>query len=450
MSQSASATETIARFVCETRLADLPSSVPSGAKIAVLDTIGVALAAADQPIGRIITEYVGSLGGEPASTVLGSGFKTSAPLAALANGTLAHGLDYDDRGHVSTHTLPAALAVGELLHASGERVLEAYILGREVGMRVTAAVEALRKQKGGPTFRGWYRVGVVGPLAAAVSASKLLGLDANGVSTALGIAATSAGGLRRNQGTMTKALHAGNAASDGVHAALLAQRGFSADRGILEAPLGYFNALCLPGELDESPVLNGLGKPFELEEQAEIKPIPACTPSHMPVQAILDLRARYNLRPDDVEAIEADMHGFSLFRADPQESIATGFSLPYLLSVAIVDGKVGLDQVSEGMLHNPTVRSLMARVRPSQASEDGKAELVTVVHRDGRRLQSEVEHVHNLTEMDEIEAKYRDCANRVLEADAVNRLLDAVLRLEQSPDIADVLALAGARRLVAA
>jgi 2-methylcitrate dehydratase PrpD len=328
--------------------------------------------------------------------------------------------------------------------AAGRRVLEAYVIGREVGMRLTEAVEARRRQQGGPTFRGWYRVGVVGPIAAAVTAAKLLDLDAAGVATAIGIAASSAGGLRRNQGTMAKALHAGNAAMDGVQAALLAGRGFSGDPEILEAPLGFFNALCLPGESDTEPLLSRLGKPFDLEEASDIKPFPACSPSHKPVQAILDLRARNGFAVDEIESIEADLHTFSLFRLDPREAIATGFSLPYLLAIALVDGKLGIDQVGESRLHDPQVRALMARVKhnPDCAPESG-AERVTVRLRDGRVLGAEAPAVRNLHTTEEVEIKFRDCAGRALAPEAVDHLHALTMRLDELEDIRELTAACG-------
>ena len=444
MTQKPGPTQAIAAFVAETSLANVSAAVLKNAKTAVLDTLGVALAAVDQSIGRIVSEYVQSLGGDPVATVLGAGFRTSAPLAALANGTLAHALDYDDRRHVSTHTLPTALAIGEMQHASGGRMLEAYIIGREVGMRLTEAVEARRKEHGGPTFRGWYRVGVVGPIAAAATAARLLNLDSGAIATAIGIAASSAGGLRRNQGTMTKALHAGNAAMDGVQAALLAQRGFSGDQEILEAPLGFFTALCLPGEADLEPLTDRLGKPFDLEEATEIKPFPACSPSHKPLQGLLALHSADPFDPGEVEAIEVDLHTFSLFRLDPQEAVATGFSLPYLLAVALVDGAVGIDQVGEGRLHDPQVRSLMARVKhnPASAPENGP-ERVTVRLRGGRSLEVQVPRVHNLVTTEDIEAKYRDCAGRVLGPAEVERLHTLVMRLDRLADIRKLTAVAG-------
>lgn len=440
--QGKSPTFRVASFAVETALGDVPEVVIDRAKTVVLDTIGVALAAASMPVGRTITDYVRSLGGEPVSGVLGGGFRTSAPLAALANGTLAHGLDYDDHGHLSTHTLPAALAVGELLHAPGRRVLEAYIVGREVGARLSQVVEAQRKAHRGPTYRGWYRVSVVGPLAAAVSAGKLLGLDVSAMASALGIAASSAGGLRRNMGTMTKALHAGNAASDGVRAALLAQRGFTADQEILEAPLGLVNALCLPGESDWTP-LDKLGRPFELEAHLGIKRFPACTPSHIPVEALLRLKRRHGLRADDIGVVEADLHPFSLLRPDPSEAIATGYSLPYLLAIALLDGEVGLDQVGDARLRDPEVRELMARVRhdPSAASEDG-AERVTVRLRDGRVLSEELAHDPDLSTPDEIERKYRACAGRMLPTEAVERLYQWVMEMERLEDVRAITAAA--------
>lgn len=434
------ATRVVAQFVHDVRFDALPERVIPAARLAILDLFGVALAATQQPVGRIIAEHVRSLGGEPVARVFGADFRTSPPMAALANGTLAHALDFDDRGHVSTHTLPAALAVGEMVGASGARLLEAYAAGREVGIRLTEAVEARRKAHGGPTFRGWYRVGVVGPIAAAVTAAKVLALDTQGIQVAIGLAATSAGGLRRNQGTMAKALHAGNAASDGVHAALLAQRGFTADPEILESPLGYLQALCLPGELDDTPLLDRLGKPFDLELTPEIKPFPACSPSHKPLEAMLALKRQHDLRVEDVEAIEADFHTFSLFRLDPQEAIATGFSLPYLLAVALIDGKVGIDQVSEARLYDPLVRQVMTQVRPAAESDgDDGAERVSVVLRDGRRLHADVKRARNLTTLEETEAKFRDASGRALDQAAVERLFQVVMRLEQVGDVRELM-----------
>lgn len=438
---SIGATRRLAEFATTTSLADVPDPVVERAKLVILDTIGVSLAALGLPIGRIVVEHAKALGGSPVAGVLGTDVATSAPLAAQANGTLAHGLDFDDHGHLSTHVLPSALAVAELTAASGAALLEAYLVGREVGARLSATIEAKRKQKLGPTYRGWYRVGVVGPIASAVAAAKVLGLGAEPTAHAIAIAASSASGLRRNLGTMTKALHAGNAAFAGTSAALLAARGFTADTEVIEAPLGLVNAVCLPGEADWS-VLDRLGAPFELADRIAVKRYPACSPSHMPVHAVLRLRDRYGIKPDAVRSIRADLHEFSLLRIDPGEAIATGYSLPYLLAIALVDGAVGPDQVGADRLADPRVRTLMAKVvHDPAAAPRGGPERVTVVLEDGSELYEEIDRKPDLSDPAAITAKFVDCASRRLPPARVTEVREAVAGLASLTAAADLVRL---------
>jgi len=237
---------------------------------------------------------------------------------------------------------------------------------------------------------------------------------------------------------MAKALHAGNAAQSGVTAALLAMRGFTADVEAVEAPLGLVSAVCLPGEADWAP-LDRLGAPYALAERIAVKRFPTCSPSHMPLAAALRIRDNYGPRPSDIVAIEADLHQFSLMRPDPQEAIATGYSLPYLLAVALIDGCVGLDQVGEERLNDPQVRSLMAKVThdPAAAPNLGP-ERVTVRLTDGAVVCEEVARKPDLSDEDEIVTKFEDCAGRRLPADGVERLRDAVMNLESMAHIEDL------------
>jgi 2-methylcitrate dehydratase PrpD len=435
------ATAHIAAWAVDTSIDDLPAEVVAHARLAILDTLGVMVAAQDYPVGRIISAHVGAFGGRRDARVIGTALRVSAPMAALANGTLAHGLDFDDHKHLSTHTLPAALALAELRGATTAKLLQAYVIGREVGAKLGAVVEPARKSKRGPTYRGWYRVGVVGPIAAAISAGVVLGLTVEQTRHAIGIAASSASGLRRNQGTMTKALQAGNAARDGVHAALLAARGFTADVDILEAKLGLVNAICLRGETDWS-ALSHLGAPYDLAGTLSIKRFPACSPSHKPVAAMLRLRAANEFDVDDIVSIEADLHTFSLFRTDPREAIATGYSLPYLLCVALLDGLVGLEQAGESRMEDSAVRRLMAKVRHDpDAAVAGYPERVTVQLKDGRMLTAQQDGKPDLQDQDEVVQKFRTCARRLLDDNQSDRLTDAVMRMPGNEPVSDVLEL---------
>src|ERR671922_334024 len=231
-------TTQLAAFVADTAFADVPSQAYARAKEAMLDGLGCALVGSPTPIGKLMTRYVREHGGAPHAGVIGSGFKTAAPLAALANGTMAHAVDFDDvnwnmSGHPTVPLLPAALALGQEVHASGSDVLLAYTLGFEVESKIGLGVNPRHYDL------GWHATSTLGTLGAAAACAKLLGLDVDKTRRALGIAASTAAGLRQNFGTMTKPLHPGQAAMNGVTAAQLARLGWTADANILEAPYGF-------------------------------------------------------------------------------------------------------------------------------------------------------------------------------------------------------------------
>ena len=434
-------TETLARFVVDTHLRDIPSKAVEISKLVILDVLGVTLAAARQPVARILNEYLRECGAAPKAGVIGSELRTDASLAAWANGSLAFALDFDDNIHGSTHTVPAALAIGEGNGATGATLLEAYILGRDICFRLDAALDAgRRKNQGGPTSRGWFAGGTTGSLAAAAAAGKVLGLSAQQMATAFGIAASGAGGVRRNFGTMAKALQTGNAARNGVVAALLAQRGFTADPTILEAPMGFASVLCLEGECDWNALTKDLGKFFYMEQLPPIKRFPTCTPAHRPIEGLLALRQEHGLTADDVESVESDFHIRSLSRTDPQEAIAGPNSMPFILAVALLDGKVTLEQFTEEKIHDPRVRAVMAQVRhkpnerrPGQAEPPDR---ITVKLKNGAVYMIEVAERTTHKTKSEIYAKYMSCATMTLSQSRAEQLGGLVDRLENTPQVA--------------
>ncbi|HLG69360.1 MAG TPA: MmgE/PrpD family protein, partial [Chloroflexota bacterium] len=403
------------------------------AKLLALDTFGAALAAAPLDIGQLITGYAASAG--PA-VIWGTEHTASPKDAALANGTLCSGLDFDPGFHLTTHTLPAAIAAGEGAGASGRAVLEGFIAGYETGARLIEALDSARHEGRGVTSRGWYHVGLVGPVASAVAAGKVLGLDQSRLQTAVGLAVTTAGGVRQNFGTMAKALQAGNAASQGVQSAQLALAGFGADPDTLEAPLGLLAALGIPEDAT-AQAIGKLGSRWELLADLKVKRFPACTPAHQPVQVALQLQREHGFRPEDVQTIEAQLHDkLSLIRLDPPDHIAAGFSLPFLVAVALVDGELTLDQVTEERIHQPLVRELMSRVRrASTTSREGGPEQLTIHLKDGGVLTGTAESVDRLDSAAEIEAKFRSNAARAVRPPQVEAILEAAMRLQTLPDI---------------
>jgi 2-methylcitrate dehydratase PrpD len=441
-STNASLTKRLASFAAETSSADIPPAVFGPAKDLILDTVGVALAASDGAVGRILSSYVAEANGSPATaTVLGLGIKVAPEAAALANGTLANALDFDEGSHLSTHVLPAALAVAEHHRLSGRAVLEAFIIGTETGARLTQVIDARRRQQRGPTHRGWWHVGLVGPIAAALTASRLLGLDVETTRRAIGIATCSSGGFRRNMGTMAKALHSGNAARSGLQAAYLAQRGFTADPDILDAPLGFLEAVCLPEDRDMDAVTERLGRPYVLEGTLRLKRFPACNPGHPLIDAALRLAGDRTFSHADIETIEADLHPFSLLRSEPDDAMTAGFSGAFLLAATLVHRVFGLDQLRDEVVRDPRVQNLMKRVRHVPA---GARESVTVRLRDHRTITADVLPVRRLPPGAAVRAKFRDCARSALSQQAIAAVEDQIMRLDEQPEVATLMELAGA------
>ncbi len=246
----------IAAYIADARDRGLPSGVADAARLCLADWLGVAIGAGDEPAGHIVRETAAAWRSQGRATVLfanGAESHAAAPFAALANGTLAHCLDFDDTyvkavTHTSAPVWAATLALGEELGAGEAALLSAFVTGFEVAARIGSGLgEAV-------TARGWHGTGVFGRLGAAAAAAALLKLDAPRALYALGAAATQTGGLTASFGTMAKPFHAGKAAMDGVVAAQLAAAGFEAATGLFEPGGGLDNALVQDGSVAIAPV----------------------------------------------------------------------------------------------------------------------------------------------------------------------------------------------------
>lgn len=434
-------TALLARFVAETPRARIPEATVESAKDLILDTIGVALAAAPRPIGRTIIAHAAAHGGAPAvATVLGARLKVAPEMAALTNGVLANALDFDQGSHIPTHILPAALAIAEQHRVSGRDLLDAVILGYEASARLTQVIDAGRRRQRGPTAIGWWHVGLVGPIAAAMTVCRLRRLDGRRTTTAIGIASCGSGGFRRNMGTMAKAFHSGNAARIGLEAVALAEGGFTGDPEIIEAPLGFLQATCPPQDRNEPAITESLGRPYMLETPLRMKRFPACNPGHPLIDAALDLCRTHDFDAEEIEAIEADLHVFSLLRPRPSDEESAGFSGAFLIAASLVHRAFGLDQLTEETIRDRRVQRLMDLVRHVPA---GQPEMLMVHLRGGRIAKTEVLPVRRLAEREAMQAKFRDCARRALAPRSVETVETLILRLDEQKDIAALMAAAG-------
>ena len=443
-------TEQLAAFTVNTTWADIPPQACDKAKEAMLDGLGCALVGSPTPTGKLIMHYVRERGGHPRAAVIGGGFKTSAPLAALANGTVAHALDFDDvnwsmSGHPTVPLLPALLALGQEVQASGREVLLAYALGFEVEAKIGRGVNPHHYDL------GWHATSTLGTLGAAAGCAKLLQLDVPQTQTALGIGASTAAGLRQNFGTMTKPLHPGQAAMNGVNAALLAQLGWTAERDILEAPYGFCQLYAGAGHYDLDRIVKQLGDPYELiATGVAIKQYPCCAFTHRALDGLLALVQQHKPSVEDVVAVECFVGRPTaevLIHARPQTGLEGKFSMQYCLAAALLDRRIGLLSFSDEKVRRPAAQQLCERVTmrvhaEAQHQPTGGEELPVTVKlslRDGRVLSTEVQHAkgHPADPLPTLalEEKFEDCAFGILERPGIRAVIELVRGLEHVEDV---------------
>lgn len=358
-------TAALARYAVTADLASVRAEAVQLARRTLTDTVAVALAGGGDEAVRIVRETMTGTGAGPA-TVLADGSRAAAPDAALLNATAAHALDYDDvvdhiYGHPSVVLWPAVLAAAESAGATSRQLAGSYLVGFDIEMALAHGF-ALREHYG----RGWHSTATLGVVAAAAAVSRLLGSGVETTARALGIAATMAGGSRQNFGSMTKPLHAGLAARDGVLAASLAARGFTADASQLEGPLGYF---ALFGDTTRTDaVADALRQPpgeGVLRYGVNVKKYPACYNTQRTIDAALALAARTRLRPDEIERVVLTVEpgGFDpLIHHRPTTALQGKFSGEYVIAAALLDGRIALSTFTDAAVCRPEARTLIERI----------------------------------------------------------------------------------------
>ena len=443
------ATEMVAKWIVDTTYEDIPPDAIRVANESCFDLLGVILAGSTQPVGDIIRGYAGDLGGAPEATVLATGERTSALNAALVNGTMGHALDYDDFGgfgHPTVAIFPALLALGESIGATGRDLMEAYIIGCEVGL----AVDYATHYHGQQMHRGFHSTAILGRLAAAAACAKLLKLDEQQTTMALGMAGSMAGGVIHNFGTMTKPLHAGMTCRDGVMAAQLAQRGFTAGDQILEHPVGFTATVIGDEHTDLAAAAERLGKPFRVSDALVIKKYPSCGGNHAMLDSVFALMREHNFSHQDVanaEVVQSYASTVMLYE-EPETDLKGKFSAKYNMAAALVDGQIGIDTFTSDRVAADDVQSMMERVRMRVQSkwERGggtvsKGVPIRITLKDGRVFEHETPRGEILGSqlnpwgMENIAGKFRENAGLAL---ADDRIDDAVQQWRDVTQVNDV------------
>ena len=438
---------TLGRFVFEA--APLAPARDAAAR-AVLDTIGVALAGAVEPAARAVQRVVTDSHGP--CTILGLSTGASAGDAALANGTAAHALDYDDMcfvslAHPSAPLVAAALAAAETAGASGRSLLDAYVVGFEIETRLGRAMNPRHYQ------RGWHCTSTLGTIGAAAAAARLLGLDESACGHALAIAASEASGLKENFGTMVKPLHAGLAARNGILAAQLARAGMTASAAAIEGPQGFLAAM--DGEhASLSEYIADLGSRWDIVGTGiTVKLYPSCAGTHPTLDALLDLSRCERFGAGEVESIDVGVDAIVptiLIYDRPATGLEAKFSMPFCAAAAIVDGHVGVDTFDTAKLADPAIAAMQARVAMQvDGSLDSSAPAltqarVTVRLKDGRVLTATANGARGYPKRpasdDELAAKFLACARRVFNDVQAKTVLTSLRDIERAPDIRTITA----------
>ena len=441
--------EQLAAFGADLRFDAIPSSVVDSVKLRALDVLGIALAASTHEVGPPLRAGLESWAGRGECTVIGAKFTAAVPLAVLANGTLAHGLDFDDTHaasvtHASAVVLPTVLAVGEADGLDGRALIVAAVAGYEaiarIGMAAPGAFHA----------RGWHASSVCGAFAAALAAGVCERLEPARLTAALGIAGSFASGVMEflEDGSWVKRLHPGWAGQAGATAAALAGAGFSGPATILEGRFGLYRTF-IDGPPDRRP-FDTLGTTWETLAIG-FKPYPCCHYLHAFLDCALALREAHGITTGDIQSIECLVppSGVPIVceprpaKLRPRTPYDAQFSLPFSVAAAFVDGRVDLDTYAAERLGDERVLALAERVacraHRDPAMPPGFPGGVSVHLRDGRRVEAHEPDgrggpARPLPERAVVD-KFRRNASRALPDARVAALERAVLGLDALPDV---------------
>ncbi len=452
-------TEKVANFIVETEFDKIPDQVMKVAKDAMLDTIGCMIAGSVEPVAHVLREYVREVGGKPSSSVIGAGFKVSPSLAALANGTMGHALDYDDftvsmYSHPSVPVLSAVMALGEARKISGKKALESYVIGYEVETKIARGIMF------GHHEIGWHTTSTCGTFGSAAATAKILGFNLDKTLMTLGVAGSLASGIRQNFGTMVKPYHGGMAAHRGIAAGTLAGKGLTAAKNVLEGDTGFCKLFSKENKEYNLERIAQIGNPYDLiSPGVSIKIHPCCYGTPTTIDLMIELANEYDICPEMVDEIEIGVpnewwHKTLVFTS-PKTPEEAKFSMQYVVASAIRDRKVTLAEFTNEKVLDPVVQSLFGKIKmvaqpdlderwkSKIREEDIQPQRVRIRLKDGREFVRDMDYpkgnVNNPLTRSELLDKYNECvAIGGLSEKAANRSVELVENLGKLDDITEI------------
>ena len=446
------ATDRVIDFISNTTLEDMSEDIKHLGKRAILDTIGVTLAGSREDSIRILLETMDGRQAEAKSSLIGIGSRTDSLSAAMINGTMAHALDFDDvndscMGHPSAPVLPAVIALGEEVNASGAGLLEAFLIGFEIECKLGAALGKTHYSK------GWHPTATLGTIGAAAASAKLMALDRKGIEATLGIAASLASGIRINFGTMTKPLHVGGAARNGVLASLLALKRFTATANIFDHHLD-FGQVFSEDVMNKDYLIESLGCPWDiLSPGITVKKYPCCNKTHRTLDATLRLAIDNDIQPDDVVKIVVTIppgEDVPLIYNKATTPLEGKFSMQFCVASAIVDGTIGFDTFSSSNVARSKVQLLSDKVivvtdvsQVPVVIDSGGHVNVNITMKDGSAVERRIEKAKGTPTYplsdNELNQKFSKCASIALNTKDIERTIDRIYSLEDVPTVSQLM-----------
>jgi len=429
----------LAEYAAALRYEDLPAAVVQQAKECIIDTVAAGICGSALPWSRIVIDYAERTGAGGRSHILGRGSTVQAPAAALANGALAHAFELNSLtrpgagAHPGATVLPPALAVAQEKGADGRALITAFVAGNEVMIRIGRATGHTNEA------RGFHAPGTTGPFGAAAAAGHLLGLDADAMTNALGIAGSLCGGLlefARGNGGMVKRLHLGRASEAGVLAASLAAAGFTGPRTVIEGQFGFLRVFCTAW--DEAELTRGLGDEFVVSTTV-LKRYPCHATAHAAVKAVRELQAEHGFAGAAIEAIAVTGTERMIERhniPEPADLMLAQYSIPFSVALALCREARDPESWDESALADPQIRSLARRVQlvPQPGGGHGATgSTVTITLSDGRRLERRAES--GMLEPGELADKFQRLTRAALGENGAAALYDRLRRLEDEVNL---------------
>lgn len=434
-----------ASFIKGLQFDEIPSSAVNDCKIVILDTIGVALGGSQAKHSRIAAGFASDYGEKKESTVFAYGYKTSCLNAALANGVMAHSIDFDDdyepgAVHIACCVIPAAIAIGEARGVTGKDLITAVVAGYDIVSRAAAAL-ALKDQQSGSHITG-----SIGCFGSAAASGKLLSLEEYQLVHALGLAGEQACGLMQYHfdGCMQKHLHAGKAAQNGLFSALLAGNGFTGPPEVFEGEYGFYNVL-FRGEYDPTVMTKDLGNTFRISETS-LKPYPSCRGTHSPIAAALNLQNHYNIDVNEIDKIKIRLfsRAFKSFnKPSPETGLQSLLSIQYCVATALLRGRITLNDFSSEAITDGDVRELMTKIYLTEDDnltdvfnkKRNRPIVMEISLKNGTKLEDYVEDApgcpaNPMSEADRL-MKFQDLTSPVLGREKMKRLMNRLLNLER-------------------